>query len=39
MCVICSRRDLISGAIAALLLRTESSYAVESGPRVLVQRG
>ena len=35
MCVICSRRDLISGAIAALLLRTESSYAVESGPRVL----
>lgn len=35
MCVICSRRDLICGAIAALLLRTERSYGVENGPRVL----
>jgi hypothetical protein len=35
MCVICSRRDLIFGATAALLLRAETSYAVEGGPRVL----
>jgi hypothetical protein len=35
MCVLCSRRDLISGAIATLLLSTEFSYAGNGDRRVL----
>jgi len=35
MCVICSRRDVISGAIATLLLGTEFSYAGNGAPPVL----